>query len=227
MTAHGFDYRPFQEAAVDFPEIPEADFLTAAQFIDESGHRHSGASAMLRALSQGRGPAWPLQAYQQIPGLRTVLDAIYRLIANHRSTFSMIDRFCWGKEPTPEPPEISHAQWVLGPLTGVSFFVYGATFIPRWEALYGWYYWAILASLIGGPLLAAAYGFKLRNIFRILGRVLIILAAASPMNALATFGFTRLPLKWDQWALLVTPVACLVLFLLAPLAQKIFRKLCK
>lgn len=224
ITTSGFDYRPYQEAAADYPDIPEKDFYSAAQFIDGDGKRHSGATAMLGALSQGSGPAWPLTAYLKLPGFQPGIDWIYRLIAQNRSTFSTIDRFFWGKEATPEPPKISTIQWILGPLTGLSFFYYGSTFLPRWEALYGWYYWAILANLIGGPVLAAAYGFKLRNTFRILGRLLIILAASAPINALATFGFTRLTLKWSLWASMIVPVAFMALFFGTPIIQKIVNR---
>lgn len=227
VSGAGFDFRPYQEAASDYPDIEENDFSTAAQLIEQDGVRHSGARAMLGALSQRDGPRWPLNAYLKIPGFKVVGDMVYHFIARNRSTVSAVDRFFWGKEATPEPPVISTAQWILGPLTGLSFFYYGASFIPRWDALYGWYYWAILGMLIGGPILAAAYAFKLRNIFRVTGRLLIILSSAAPINALAIFGFTRLILKWQQWAHLITPVALLALFFLSPLVMKIYRKLLK
>ncbi|MEM6883507.1 MAG: DCC1-like thiol-disulfide oxidoreductase family protein [Verrucomicrobiota bacterium] len=227
ITNKGFEYRPFQDAASDYPDIPATDFSTAAQFIDQTGTRSSGARAMLTALSQGKGPHWPLNTYQNVPGIRPVTDLVYHYIARNRSLFSAIDRFFWGKEATPEPPTISTAQWILGPLTGLAFFYYGCTFIPRWEALYGWDYWATLAKLIGGPILAAAYGFKLRKIFRILGRLLIILAAYSPIYSLAVFGFTQLNLKWSLWATMIAPVALMFLFFLTPIIIKIFRWLRK
>ena len=224
LSDAGFEYRPYQEAAADFPEIPESEFTTAAQLMDSDGKQYSGARAMLGALATGKGPHWPLTVYTSIPLLHMVTDSVYRCIARNRSTVSAIDRFFWGAEATPEPPEISTAQWILGPLTGLAFFYYGSTFIPRWDALDGWYFWSVLANLIGGPLLAAAYGFKLRNVFRILGRLLIIFAAAAPINALAIFGFTRLIIKWNLWASMIAPVVLMTLFFLAPLLQKLYRR---
>ncbi|MEM1157109.1 MAG: DCC1-like thiol-disulfide oxidoreductase family protein [Verrucomicrobiota bacterium] len=221
ITSGGFEYRPYQEAATDYPDIPQQDFAIAAQLIDGNKTHHSGARAMLGALALGNGPKWPLHAYENMPGLQSAVDLLYSCIARNRSMFSAVDRFLWGKEATPEPPEISTAQWILGPLTGLAFFYFGCTFIPRWDSLFGWYYWAVLANLTGGPLLAAAYGFKLRNIFRILGRLLIILAAAAPVNSLAIFGFTRLHIKWSLWATIMAPIALMALFFLAPCVQKI------
>jgi len=224
ISGAGFEYKPYQEAAADYPEIPESEFTTAAQFIDSNGEHYSGARAMLGALNSGQGLHWPLSLYTSVPLFKMITDVVYRYISRNRSAVSTIDRFFWGAAATPEPPEISTAQWILGPLTGLAFFYYGSTFIPRWDSLYGWYYWAVLANLIGGPLLAAAYGFKLQNRFRILGRLLIILAAAAPINALAIFGFTRLILKWSLWASMIAPVALLTLFFLAPLMQKLFQR---
>lgn len=224
VTKSGFTYAPYQEAACRYPNVPAEEFSRAAQCFEADGTRHSGADAMLFALSTGTGPQWPYKIYQRYSFIRSVTDAVYGIIARNRSLASAIDRFLWGKEPVPEPPAISVTQWILGPLTGVAFCTYGATFIPRWDALYGWNYWSILACFWGGGLLALAYGLKLRYWIRMLACLLMLAAAADPVSALAIFGFTRPTLPWQLWGSMIVPVTFLMLFFLTPLAQKIYRK---
>jgi len=223
-ATHGaFTYTSFQESASDYPDINPADFAQAAQLIEDNGKKYSGARAMLGALAMGHGPSWPLQAYQHVPGLKLVVNLVYHFIASHRMTASKIDRFLWGAKPTSEPPTINTLQRVLASLTGLAFFIYGTTYLPRWSALEGWTLWAVIGCLVVGPLLTGAYLLKLRNIFRISGRILIILTAAAPLYDVIFFKIMYIPLKWNHWALFGTPVVLLTLFFLTPPVTHIFK----
>lgn len=100
-TRGGFDFRPYQEAAADFPDIPESDFQKAAQWVDADSHRESGAAAMLNALASGHGPRWPLWLYTRVPVLRFLINLTYRFIAQNRTFFSALDRMLYGEQIEP------------------------------------------------------------------------------------------------------------------------------
>ncbi|MCI0612886.1 DUF393 domain-containing protein, partial [bacterium] len=46
ITADKVDYAPYQEAASQFPQIPEDDFRKSVQFIDADGKISKGAEAV-------------------------------------------------------------------------------------------------------------------------------------------------------------------------------------
>ena len=50
LTGERVIYRPFQEAAADFPAIPLQSFQRAIQFFDSDGRAYSGAAATFRVL---------------------------------------------------------------------------------------------------------------------------------------------------------------------------------
>ena len=50
LTGERVVYRPYQEAAADFPGIPPEAFPRAVQFVDADGRVHSGAAATFRVL---------------------------------------------------------------------------------------------------------------------------------------------------------------------------------
>ena len=54
LTGERVVYRPYQEAAADFPSIPVATFRHAIQLIEPGGHVYSGAAATFRVLLSGR-----------------------------------------------------------------------------------------------------------------------------------------------------------------------------
>ena len=68
LTGERIVYRPYQDAAGDFPAIPVADFKRAIQFIDTDGAVYSGAAATFQALRRvpGRAVGWWL--YGHVPG---------------------------------------------------------------------------------------------------------------------------------------------------------------
>jgi predicted DCC family thiol-disulfide oxidoreductase YuxK len=225
ITQAGFDYKPFQEIHQQHPDIPLQDFRTAAQFLESDGTRHSGADAMFFALCCGAGPQWPRTAYLHFPGVKPVTNLGYRWVARHRSGVSALDRFFLGDSSQPEHPPVSGTQQILATLTGLAFLYYGISSLPRWQYLENWDPWAIVAALVGGPLLALAYLLKMRRIFRVTGKILVVLAAASPLAAIGTFIAMRVPLAWTEWFELSNPVLLLLLLLTQPLFSRILRSL--
>src|SRR5580693_925782 len=64
LTEERVDYRPYQAAAADFPQIPPDAFQRAIQLIEPDGRVYSGAAATFRVL---RPPPRPAQRPHEIP----------------------------------------------------------------------------------------------------------------------------------------------------------------
>ena len=68
LTGERVTYRPYQQAAVEYPDITIADFQRAVQFIAPDGRRASAAEASLLTLSHAPGKGWWLWLYRRLPG---------------------------------------------------------------------------------------------------------------------------------------------------------------
>lgn len=62
-------------------------------WLDASGHVFGGAEAANAALSAAVGTTLPLLVYR-IPGVRTIQDAVYRWVADHRHRFPGTTPYC-------------------------------------------------------------------------------------------------------------------------------------
>ena len=97
-TAGAVDYAPFQEEASRFPEIPKERCERAVQFIETDGTVVSGAEAVFRSLSYGRGTKWLAPAYDRVPGCAAFTEAAYSIVASNRMLASTGTRLLWGKD---------------------------------------------------------------------------------------------------------------------------------
>ena len=61
LTRERVIYRPYQQAAADFPTIPLQAFQAAIQFIEPDGRVYSGAAATFRVLRQAPGRTVPVE----------------------------------------------------------------------------------------------------------------------------------------------------------------------
>jgi predicted DCC family thiol-disulfide oxidoreductase YuxK len=95
LTDERVDYRPYQEAAKDFPEIPPEAFQRAIQLI-ETGRVYSGAAATFRVLrhSQGRAAWW--WCYSRVPGFAAMSEWTYAFFARRRDLLNRITMLLWG-----------------------------------------------------------------------------------------------------------------------------------
>lgn len=75
-------HEPGVVAAV--PGLRWEDCMVALQLVSPSGRRVSGAAAVAGAL-WARGGVGRLAAVYELPGLRQLLNAAYRLVATHRT----------------------------------------------------------------------------------------------------------------------------------------------
>jgi predicted DCC family thiol-disulfide oxidoreductase YuxK len=67
LTADAVHYRPYQDVAAHYPEIPLADFQRAVQYILPEGRRASAAEASFLTLSHARGRGFWLALIESFP----------------------------------------------------------------------------------------------------------------------------------------------------------------
>lgn len=87
-TGEAVDYRPYQEARVEFPQLRAADCAKAVQLILPDGTVLQGAHALFQALTFGGHTRWMLWLYQRCRFFRLCSEAVYRFIAANRSKLS-------------------------------------------------------------------------------------------------------------------------------------------
>ncbi|HTJ65049.1 MAG TPA: lipase maturation factor family protein [Alphaproteobacteria bacterium] len=130
LTGDRVTYRPFQEAAPDYPDVPLAEFQRASQYIAPNGFRASAAEASFRVLSHAPGKGFWLQLYRKFPGFAAVSELAYRFIAAHRSAFYRISVLLCGR--TLEPPSYTVVAYLFLRLFGL---IYLAAFVSfGWQA---------------------------------------------------------------------------------------------
>ncbi len=135
LTGERVEYRPYQDAAARFPEISEAEFRRAAQFIAPDGHRASGAEASFLTLSHARGRGCWLVLYRHLPGFAAVSERAYAFIAAHRSAFFRVSLMLWGAEHA--PPRYDLVSFLFLRLFGLIYLSAFLSFAVQAQGLIG------------------------------------------------------------------------------------------
>jgi len=97
LTGDAVCYRPYQEVAAQYPEIPIADFKRAVQYISSDGRRASAAEASFLTLSHAPGNGVWLALYRKLPGFAAASELTYAFMAAHRAAFYRISLLLWGR----------------------------------------------------------------------------------------------------------------------------------
>jgi predicted DCC family thiol-disulfide oxidoreductase YuxK len=84
VTGDRVAYAPYQEVAAQYPEIPQAAFQRAVQYVAPDGKIASGAEAVFLSLSQADGEGFWLTLYRRLPGFAAITEYVYALVAAHR-----------------------------------------------------------------------------------------------------------------------------------------------
>jgi predicted DCC family thiol-disulfide oxidoreductase YuxK len=134
ITGSAVDYLPSQDAnvAVQFPEIPRERFQSSVQLIETGGTVYSGAEAVFRALAKNPKWQWPLHAYQNDQFIARTTEFAYRFVAGHRTFFSLLTRWCWGRHV--ELPDYFLTRWIFLRALGL---VYLVAFVSLWTQISG------------------------------------------------------------------------------------------
>jgi predicted DCC family thiol-disulfide oxidoreductase YuxK len=121
LTGDRVRYAPFQDVALNFPEIPLEHFKQFVILIAPDGEIYRGAEAVFRVLGCYSGRSWLLWLYMRIPGFSSVSEAVYRLCASHRPFFYKVTIALWGGNLGPYSFKIS--RWVFLRLLGIIYFI--------------------------------------------------------------------------------------------------------
>ncbi|MGZ5362947.1 MAG: thiol-disulfide oxidoreductase DCC family protein [Mycobacterium sp.] len=73
--------------------ISDASLMDAVRWLDATGNVYAGAEAANAAVSAALGTRVPLLIYR-IPGIRSLEDAVYRWVADHRHSFPGTTPYC-------------------------------------------------------------------------------------------------------------------------------------
>ncbi len=114
LTGERVAYRPYQEAARDYPAIPLEDFQRAVQLISADGRRASAAEASFLTLSHAPRRSLWLFLYRRLPGFAFLAERAYAFTAAHRPAFFRISRALWGKDPEPPRYELVSFLFLRG-----------------------------------------------------------------------------------------------------------------
>lgn len=135
QTGAAVVYRPYQEAAASFPDIPVQDFERAVQFIETDGRVYAGAAATFRLLrhAPGRGLWWWL--YAHAPGFAPLSERAYSFFSSRRSLLAVLSRSLWG--PKLEPERYDLVSWIFLRLLGAIYLAAFASLAAQIVGLVG------------------------------------------------------------------------------------------
>ena len=128
------DFRPFQEVADLYPEIPRSRFQSAVQLLVPDGRFFSGAEAVVRARAAG-GKRASLLAYERVPFFAAAAQRSYRLIAGHRDLAARVTRGLWGRSP--RPSTFRRSRWLFLRALGAIFLVAFVSLAVQANGLFG------------------------------------------------------------------------------------------
>ncbi len=110
LTGGRVAYAASQDVGHRYPQIPANNFSESVQLVTPGGEVLSGARAVFVTLTYA-GMAWPLWAYNRVPGVEGVTEAAYRLIAGHRTFFYHLTRLTFGKRIL--PLKFAKVEWLF------------------------------------------------------------------------------------------------------------------
>jgi predicted DCC family thiol-disulfide oxidoreductase YuxK len=126
LTGKRVAYRPYQEAAADFPGIPPEAFRGAIQLIEKDGTVYAGAAATFRLLAgvPGRGLWWWL--YAHLPLFAPLSERAYAYFAHHRGRLDRLTKLLWGPALEAERYDLVRSLFLR---------ILGATYIAAFASL--------------------------------------------------------------------------------------------
>jgi predicted DCC family thiol-disulfide oxidoreductase YuxK len=135
LTGDAVDYRPYQEAAAQYPGIELKEFQRASQYIAPDGQYAGAAEASFRVLSHVPGKAFWLKLYQELPGFAFLSEFVYSIIATHRSAGYRATVILWGKDF--HPPQYGLVAQLFTRLFGLIYLSAFASFAVQALGLIG------------------------------------------------------------------------------------------
>ena len=111
LTGNQVFYRPYQEAAQDFPRIPVEAFRRAMLLIERDERVFGGAAAAFWLLryAPDRGFWWWLYSY--VPGFAFLAEAAYTFLSRRRGLLAFLTRLLWGIPLAPTRYDLT--SWIF------------------------------------------------------------------------------------------------------------------
>ena len=119
LTRGRIVFRPYQEAAPDFPAIPTEAFRRSIQLIETDGRVYAGAAATFRVLRRVPGRAAWSWCYTRLPGFALIAEGMYAWLARHRGVLNRLTKLLWG--PALEEERYTLVSWVFLRLFGLIY----------------------------------------------------------------------------------------------------------
>jgi predicted DCC family thiol-disulfide oxidoreductase YuxK len=197
-------FRPFQEAAMDFPAIPREAFERAIQLIESDGRVYSGAAATFRVLRYAPGRSLWWWSYAHLPGFAAMSEWAYAFFARRRGLLDRLTKHLWG-------PALQAERYVL--VSAVFLRLLGVIYVAAFASL-----GVQILGLIGhagilpaGDYLRAAHEAMGSSVYRILPSVFWLNSSDTALVAGTVAGVVLgLLVVADRW----TRAALVALFVL-------------
>jgi predicted DCC family thiol-disulfide oxidoreductase YuxK len=84
-VGESIDYRTYQDALSDFPQVDAVACAKAVQLVLLDGHVVSAAHAVLQSLALGGRAKGLLARYERSPAFRRFTESTYRFVAANRN----------------------------------------------------------------------------------------------------------------------------------------------
>ena len=120
LTGARVVYRPYQDAAQEYPDIPLDAFRRAIQFVEADAHVYSGAAATFRVLRYAPGRRGWWWMYAHVPGFAAVAEWAYAFFAHRRGLLTQVTKLLWGSAL--EPDRYDAVSWVFLRGLGLIYF---------------------------------------------------------------------------------------------------------
>ncbi len=111
LTGDQIVYRPYQEAGIDFPQIPLAEFQRAMQLALPDGSIYAGAAATFRLLTYAPARSWWWWLYRYLPGFAPLSELAYSFLSQRRDLLARLTHLLWGH--VLEPESYALVSWVF------------------------------------------------------------------------------------------------------------------
>ncbi len=100
LTGDKVYYRPYQEAAPDFPDIEVEYFKEASRLIEPGGEIFSGPRSAYRTLTYTKSKwAFLDKWYERYTWFRKLSDRLYQYVADHRNFMFKLTKALFGSNP--------------------------------------------------------------------------------------------------------------------------------
>ncbi len=135
LTGDKVNYRPYQEAADDYPDIAVEDLDAAIHLIESDGTICKGARATYSLYQDIHPQSILLLFYRYLPGFGFFSELCYRFFSTHRGVLAFFTHLFWGRDFV--PPRYQVITWLFLRLLGLTYLVAFISFAVQAGALIG------------------------------------------------------------------------------------------